>query len=585
MKRRFWMCLAALATPIGARAENPPETFAKHVVVAQEPNAARVGRDVLRSGGNAVDAAVATAFALAVTHPAAGNLGGGGFLVAYQADRNQVVTFDFREVAPKGSNARMYLGPAGRPLPHHRAGARAAGVPGTVPGLALAHAKCGRADWLDLVRPAARLAREGFPVSAPLARSLNAQLFDRRPALAPGADADAGRDDLGPGPDRLADFPESVAVFRKADGTPWRAGDRLVQLDLAGTLDRIGKYGAEEIQRGRTADLIARYSAEHGGLIARDDLAAYRARERPAVHVTYRGFDVYGMGPPSSGGIVLAEALNILEHFDLKADGPRHPRTLHRVAEALRRGFFTRATAIADPDVVAVPVARLTSKAYADELARTITERATPSASLAPFPIDDAEGEETTHLSTIDAAGNAVALTYTLEEGFGSKAVVAGAGFLLNNEMGDFNIVPGRTDTAGRIGTAANLIAPGKRMLSSQTPTLVLKDGRARLVTGSPGGRTIPSTTLWVVLNVLEFGLSPRESVDAPRTHHPWFPDVLSLEGPNWPDATREALRGRGHTVRTGGIQGDAHTIVVDLAAGTRHGVADRRRNGAASGD
>jgi gamma-glutamyltranspeptidase/glutathione hydrolase len=571
--------LAVLVAPIVARGEE----FSKHVVVAQEPNAAAIGRDVLRAGGNAVDAAVATAFALAVTHPAAGNLGGGGFLVAFQADRGTVLTFDFRETAPKRSDPRMYLGRDGKPTPHHRAGARAAGVPGTVRGLALAHARLGRAPWSDLVRPAARLAREGFPVSATLARSLNSQLFDRR--LMP---LDAARDDLGPHADRLADFPESVAAFRKADGSPWRAGDRLVQRDLAQTLDRIAEEGADEFYRGRTAELIAHYMDRHGGLISRDDLASYEAKERPPVYTTFRGFEVYGMGPSASGGIVLAQMLNILERYDLKADGPRSPRTLHRVTEAMRRGFYTRASAIADPDFVAVPVARLTSKEYADDLARTIDDRATPSALLAPFPILDAEGADTTHLSTIDSAGNAVALTYTLEQGYGAKAVVAGAGFLLNNEMGDFNLVPGRTDTAGGIGTPANLIASGKRMLSSQSPTIVLKDGRVHLVTGSPGGRTIPNTTLWVVLNVLEFGLSPREAVDAPRTHHPWFPDVLTLEGPStvWPVATPETLRSWGHAVRIGGIQGDAHSIMVDLTTGARHGIADRRREIAtASGD
>jgi gamma-glutamyltranspeptidase/glutathione hydrolase len=298
------------------------------------------------------------------------------------------------------------------------------------------------------------------------------------------------------------------------------------------------------------------------------------------VHTTFRGFDVYGMGPPASGGILVGLALNILERYDLRRDGPHAPRTLHLVTEAMRRGFFTRATAIGDPDFVAVPVEKLTSKAYADELARTIGDRATPSAELAPFPILEAEGGETTHLSTLDAQGCAVALTYTLEEGYGSKAVVAGAGFLLNNEMGDFNLIPGHTDTGGRIGTPANLIAGGKRMLSSQAPTVVARDGRVRLVTGSPGGRTIPNTTLWVVLNVLEFGLDPRAAVDAPRTHHPWFPDVLTLEGPSsrWPEPTRAALRALGHATQVGGIQGDAHSIVVDPATGTIHGVPDQRR-------
>jgi len=480
----------------------------------------------------------------------------------------------------------MYLGPGGTLLPRHRAGARAAGVPGTVRGLGLAHERHGKAAWADLVRPAARLARRGFRVSEALADSLNEQFQDRRQPR----DEVARRDDLGPGPDRLADFPESVAALGKPDASPWRPGDLLVQRDLADTLDRIAAHGPDEFYTGETARIVARYMAERGGLITLDDLAAYRAKGRPPVHTSYRGFEVYGMGPPSSGGIVVCQMLNILERYDLKADGPRSPRTLHRVTEAMRRAFLTRATEIADPDFVAVPVETLTSKAHADALARSIDDRATPSARLATFPVQVAEpGGQTTHLSTVDAEGSAVALTYTLEESYGSKAVVAGAGFLLNNEMGDFNLIPGRTDASGGIGTPANQIAPGKRMLSSMSPTVVLEGGRVRLVTGSPGGRTIPNTTLWVVLNVLEFGLDPTDAVAAPRTHHPWFPDVLTLEGKSWPPSTVAALEAMGHSVRMGGLQGDAHTIVVGpppAPEAPRHGVADRRRGTSkASGD
>ena len=556
------------------------ETFRSHVVVSQQGDASEAGRQVLQGGGNAVDAAIATAFALAVTHPAAGNLGGGGFLVAYLAEKGEVVTVDFRETAPKAATERMYLGPDGRPLPGHRAGPRAAGVPGTVRGLGLAHEKWGRTSWPDLVRPAARLARDGFPVSASLAASLNAQLFGHDPAATGGVP-----EDLGPQGDRLGDFAASVAAFRKPDGSRWREGDRLGQRDLADTLDRITAQGPDEFYLGDTARKTVAHMEQQGGLVTLGDLAAYRARQRPPIRGTYKGFEVYGMGPPASGGILVVQMLNILERFDLKADGPRSPRTLHRVTEAMRRGFYTRASAIADPDFVEVPVDRLISKSHAEELARTIGDRATPSASLAPFPIQAPEGAHTTHLSTLDGQGNAVALTYTLEEGYGCKSVVEGAGFLLNNEMGDFNLIPGRTDSAGRIGTPPNRIAPGKRMLSSQSPTIAVRDGKVRLVTGSPGGRTIPNTTLWVVLNVLEFGLSPREAVDAPRTHHPWFPDVLNLEGRGWDEATLGALRGMGHTLKVGGIQGDAHTIVV-AQDGTIHGIPDhRRQTSRASGD
>ncbi len=569
--RAAWLALAWWVAP-ASLAPAADDTSRSRVVVCQQEDAAVAGREAMRRGGNAIDAAVATAFALAVTHPEAGNIGGGGFLVAYLADAREVVTVDFREAAPKAATERMYLGADGKPLPGHRAGPRAAGVPGTVRGLGLAHAKWGKCPWADLVKPAATLARDGFPISGSLARSLNAQVFPKAPADGPGVPEGLGSD-----PDRLADFADSLLAFRKPDGHPWRAGDRLFQRDLADTLDRIASQGPDEFYAGLTAREIVAHMAKLGGLVTLDDLAAYQAKVRPPVRGSFRGFDVYGMGPPSSGGIVILQALNILGRFDLKADGPKTSKTLHRVTEAMRRGFYTRATAIGDPDFVEVPIDRLISKPYADDLARTITDRATPSARLAPFPILPREGEHTTHLSTLDDRGNAVALTYTLEEGYGSKSVVAGAGFLLNNEMGDFNLIPGRTESDGRIGTPANRIAPAKRMLSSMSPTLVLKGGQVRVVTGSPGGRTIPNTTLWVLLNLLEFGLSPTDAVAAPRTHHAWFPDVLSLEGTAWDPQVRRELAARGHALKVGGVQGDAHTIVVD-EAGAIHGVADPRR-------
>ncbi len=568
--------VAFLATsgPTGA----DTEAFSKHVVVAQEANAAEAGRNILVRGGNAVDAAVATAFALAVTVPEAGNLGGGGFIVAYLADRNEVVTVDFRETAPGTASAKMYLGPDGKPRARYRTGAWSAGVPGTVRGLGLAHAKFGKTAWADLVRPAAGLAREGFPISAELARSLNRQ-------LAPQQRNDgipAGREDFG----RLGDYAESIAAFGKPDRSPWKAGDLLIQGDLADSLDRIATEGADEFYTGGTAKLIARYMALQGGFVSLDDLASYQAKLRPPVHTTFRGSEVYSVGPPSSGGIVLCQILNILEPFDLRKDGREAPATLHRITEAMRRAFFTRALQLGDPDFGPIPVDELTSKAYARQLSRSIGEKATPSRELAPFPILGPEGEHTTHLSTLDAGGNAVALTYTLEDSYGAKCVVSGAGFLLNNEMGDFNVIPDRTDTAGRIGTRPNLIAPRKRMLSSQTPTLVLKDGQIQVVTGSPGGRTIPNTTLWVVLNLLEFGLGPRDAIDAHRTHHQWFPDVLVLEGRAWPDATRVALRAAGHVLSAAARQGIANTIVVDRVGTKLHGVADHRSKTAkAAGD
>ncbi|MGZ3386653.1 MAG: gamma-glutamyltransferase family protein, partial [Isosphaeraceae bacterium] len=387
------------------------DTFARHVVVAQEAQAADVGWNVLRAGGSAIDAAVATAFALAVTVPEAGNLGGGGFLVAYLADRREVVTVDFRETAPRSASPRMYLDSDDKPRPRHRAGAWAAGVPGTVRGLGLAHARWGKLAWADLVQPAARLAREGFPISADLAGSLNSQLGEQKNTKT------GHRDDRA----RLADFTESVSAFARPDGAAWKAGDRLIQSDLAATLQRIAAAGPDEFYTGRTAQLIARYMEEKDGRITADDLTAYQARLRPPVHTTFRGCAVWSMGPPSSGGVVLSQMLNILERFDLKADGAQAPRTVHRITEAMRRAFFTRAESLGDPDFVAVATNELVSKATADKLARSIGDRATPSAALAPFAVLPAESDHTTHFSTIDAAGNAVALTYTLEDSYGAK--------------------------------------------------------------------------------------------------------------------------------------------------------------------
>ncbi len=560
--------LAAGSSVRGAQGSGKGGWYERQVVVSQEGNGSRAGLEVLRAGGNAVDAAIATAFALAVTVPEAGNLGGGGFLVSFDARTKQVVTFDFRETAPASASPRMYLGEDGKPRPRYRAGAWAAGTPGTVRGLGMAHAKLGKRPWATLVEPAIRLARDGFAISADLAASLNRQL------AAPAAGKAAGRDDFG----RLGDFPESRAAFAKPDHTPWREGDKLVQPDLARTLERIAAAGPDEFYTGKTAELIAAYMKSHGGFVTRADLRGYEARIRPSVHTTYRGCEIHGAAPVSSGGVVVCQALNILEGFDLRADGRRSPRTLHRVNEAMKRAFFSRAAELGDPEFVKIPLDRLLSKQYALELARGIGEKATRSETLAPFPVILHESDQTTHFSVLDAEGSAVAMTYTLEDSYGAKCVVEGAGFLLNNEMGDFNLIPGRTDATGLIGTEPNLIAPGKRMLSSQAPTIVLCDGRVRLVTGSPGGRTIPNTVLWVLLNVLEFGMEPQAAVDAPRTHHQWFPDRIDLEGRDWPDQTLESLKKMGHTLRTGRRQGIANSIVVSEDGKRIWGAPDHRR-------
>jgi gamma-glutamyltranspeptidase/glutathione hydrolase len=445
------------------------------------------------------------------------------------------------------------------------------GVPGTVRGLALAHRRYGRLPWKQLVEPAVVLARDGFEVDADLAAALNAAL------------ARAGN---------FAEFRRTFAPPRP--GAPWRAGDRLVQPDLAHTLDRIAGQGAAAFYGGPVARAIAdTVRRGEGGVLTEQDLADYRAEVRPPVHGRFRAFDVYGPPPPpSSGGVAVVEMLNILETFDLRRDGRWSSRTLHRMVEAMRRAFVDRATFLGDSDYGTVPVAGLTSKLYADNLAAGIDDDHSSSseklAAAAGITIDAsaAESSHTTHFSVIDADGTAVSNTYTLEQAFGGMLVVKGCGFLLNNEMGDFNPRPGHTDRTGRIGTPPNVLRPGKRMLSSMAPTVVARDGKVVLVTGSPGGRTIINTVLCVLLNVLEFDMPLREAVDAPRLHHQWLPDTITVEPAlrtDHPEAV-EALRRLGHVIaEQSPRQGDAHSIAV-RADGTYVGVADTRRSGAAAG-
>jgi gamma-glutamyltranspeptidase/glutathione hydrolase len=528
---------------------------ARHgMVVAVSPEGADVGRDVLLRGGNAVDAAVATAFAMAVTYPAAGNLGGGGFMLVYPGGGAEPVVVEYRETAPAAVSRGMFR-KTDSVYSH-----KAVGVPGTVRGLALAHQRFGRLPWRDLVRPAVKLAEEGFVLDGYLAGSLN--------ALVAGS----------------PEFPELRRVFGKDGGAAeWKAGDRLVQKDLARTLRLIAEGGPDAFYRGPVADLIAAEMRHGGGLITRGDLAAYHANLRRPVHGTYRGYDVYGPPPPSSGGTCLVEMLNVLENFDLRKRGRWSPETLHLMAEAMRRAYCDRARFLGDPDFAAVP-AFLTSKEYAKKLAHSIDPaKATRSEDLAPDLALAPEGDSTTHFSVIDADGMAVANTYTLERSFGSRVVVRGAGFLLNNEMMDFNWFPGVTSRDGTIGTDPNQIAPGKRMLSSQTPTVVARDGKAVLITGSPGSRTIINTVLQIVVNVVDFGMDARAAVDAPRLHHQWFPDRLRFEGVAEHAAAVERLRAMGHVV-VGTRQGDAHTIYVDPKTGAYVGAEDRRIMGTASG-
>ncbi len=532
-------------TPRAATAEGPGG-----MVVCVSPPAAEVGVAVLRNGGNAVDAAVAVAFAMAVTWPEAGNIGGGGFMLV-APPRQQPTCFEFRETAPAKAPVDLFADGTVTPFDH-----RAVGVPGTVRGLALAHQRFGKRPWKELLQPAIELAAEGFAVNEALARSLNRLLADK-----------------------ATTHPECRRVFGKPDGTPWRAGDRLVQSDLARTLRRIAENGPDAFYTGPIAELIEKEMLAGGGLIRRDDLKNYQARERTPVHIRYRGYDIYAPPPPSSGGVTLAIILNILEQYDLGKEGRWSATTLHLMIEAMRRAYADRARHLGDPDFVTVPP-HLTTKDYARELARTIRrDRATPSRELAPDIDIRPEGESTTHFSIVDRDGLAVSTTYTLEHSHGSRIVVRGGGFLLNNEMVDFNPKPGVTTTSGLIGTKPNLIAPGKRMLSSMTPTVVRKDGELVLVTGSPGGRTIINTVACVLVNVIDFQMPPAEAIAAPRLHHQWLPDVVHFEGmAEYPQLVAE-LKRLGHHVASR-RQGDAHTIVLDR--GRRIGVADKRIDGQA---
>jgi gamma-glutamyltranspeptidase/glutathione hydrolase len=526
------------------------------LVVCTSAPACDAGASVLARGGNAVDAAVATAFALAVTHPSAGNIGGGGFMIV-RTPSGDLTAFDYREKAPLKSTRTMYLGADGnidRSLT--ATGYLAPGVPGSVRGLEAAHRKFGRLSWKDVVMPAVALAEQGFGLSPALARSLNEEVSGS-----------------------MAKYPASVAAYGKPGAGEWAAGDRLVLTDLGRTLRAIATDGPDVFYKGWIADRIAEDMAANGGLITKADLAAYRAKVRKPVRGKYKGFEIISMPPPSSGGVALIEMLNILEPLDLKAKGLLTAPSLHAQIEAMRRAYLDRARHLGDPDFSDIPVRRLTSKEHARHIASTIDlHKASSSLELGKDIVTitaTQEPDDTTHYSVIDRDGMAVATTTTLEGGFGSHVVVKGAGFLLNNEMGDFNKKPGDTNVRGDIGTEANQIEPGKRMLSSMTPTIVLRDGQVVLVTGSPGGRTIINTVLTIVLGVTEYGLDGRQAVNLTRMHHQWLPDRVSIEK-TANETTLDELRAMGHDVRVVERQGDAHSIWI-AADGMPYGINDLR--------
>jgi gamma-glutamyltranspeptidase / glutathione hydrolase len=539
------------------------------MVATTDQVASEVGAEVLRRGGNAVDAAVAVHFALAVVNPEAGNIGGGGFLVARLAD-GTTAALDFRETAPLAATRDMFLDAQGNITDRSLVGHLAAGVPGSVAGMWAAHQRFGSLPWAELLQPAITLA-EGLVMHERLATSLAAYHA------------------------RFREFPATAEVFLQAGGRPPRVGERFVQRDLAETLRRVASAGHDGFYRGRTAELVEQEMRRGGGIMTREDLARYRAVWREPVAFDYRGHRVVSMPPPSSGGATLAAILKILEGYDLQREGGWHsPRHIHLFAEAARRAYADRNEYLADPDFVPQPLARMTSAEYAAERRAGIVHgRATPSAEVRPGmgpapPPREAparEGENTTHYSIVDVHGNAVAVTTTINSLYGNRVVVTGAGFLLNNEMDDFTARPGSPNQFGLVQGEANIVQPGKRMLSAMTPTIVLDPaGRVRLVTGTPGGSTIITTVAQIVSNVIDWEMDLAQAMTMPRLHHQHLPDVLHYESRGLHAATANALRNKGHSLQErGGFQGDVQSI-LRRPDGVLVGLADPRRGGAALG-
>lgn len=548
----------AVAAPIISDAARiHPALAPKGMVASQEATATRVGVDILKRGGNAVDAAVAVGFALAVTLPRAGNIGGGGFMLVHLAERNETIAIDYRETAPAAATPTMFLGPDGEPDPRlSRDSGLAAGVPGTVAGLAEAHRRygSGRFSLAELIQPAVALARDGIAVEDDLADSL------------PRAAARLGR------------FPSSRRIFLKADGTAPGRGDRLVQQDLARTLEAIAQRGPAGFYEGATAERIVAALATHGGIMTMQDFSAYRPVIREAVRGTYRGYAIASMPPPSSGGVHLVQLLNLLEPLDLGSKGHNSAETIHLMAEAMKLAYADRAQYLGDPDSVAVPVRGLTAKTYADRLRPLIdAARARPSAEVRPGDPAPHEGEQTTHFSVVDQWGNAVANTYTLNFSYGLGLVAEGTGILLNNEMDDFAAKAGATNAFGLVQGAANLPGPGRRPLSSMTPTILFRDGRVAMVTGSPGGSRIITITLQTILNVIDHRMNVAEAVIAPRIHHQWLPDAIDAESGISPDTLR-LLGERGHRVAPRAAFGNVNAIMA--VPGGWAGAADTRQRG-----
>lgn len=525
------------------------------MVVAQEPHATDVGVQVLRSGGNAIDAAVAIGFALAVTHPTAGNLGGGGFLL-YRSAKGETMFFDFRERAPGAATRNMYLDANGDPTRDSLVGWRAAGVPGSVHGLETAHRKYGTKPWAELLAPSIQLA-QGFTVSYGLARSLQSTAT------------------------LLSQFAESNRIFLR-NGNYYQPGEKLAQPELGRTLERIAKGGAREFYEGETAKRLAAEMKANGGIITLEDLKNYRTAERKPLTGRYKGYDFITAPPPSSGGLGILQMMGVLEGSGYEKSGPGSAAAIHFVAETMRRYYADRSEYLADPDFHKVPVSGLLNPRYLAKLRESIRpDRASTSDEVKPGRIALYESAETTHFSIVDPMGNAVALTYTINGSYGNGVTVPGLGFLLNNEMDDFAAKPGVPNMFGLVQGEVNAVQANKRPLSSMTPTIILKDGKLFMVVGAPGGSRIITGVMQVILNVIDFGMNVQEAIDAPRFHHQWRPDKLSLEKGFSPD-TVALLKQRGHEIDS--ISGVALVEAIVLEKGFLAGGTDRRAYGKAAG-
>jgi gamma-glutamyltranspeptidase / glutathione hydrolase len=563
------------AFPAIATAAPLRPTHASHaIVVSVHELASRAGVEMLRAGGNAVDAAVATGFALAVVHPQAGNLGGGGFLLLRNAS-GKTHFIDFREKAPAAATENMYLDAQGNVIPEsHKdssvVGYRAIGVPGTVAGLVYAEKQYGKLSIERVIAPAIKLARDGFPLAYEDTQDLKEDEY-------------------------LSQFPESRRIFLR-DGSYYKPGELFKQPELAHTLERLAK-DPDEFYHGALARELAEAIHKGGGLVTAADLAAYEVKEREPIRGSYRGYDIISAPPPSSGGVALVEILNILEGYDLSKLGNRSGDAIHLEAEAFRRAFYDRTDFMGDPDFAKVPVAQLIDKKYAAAWRDSIDlDHASVSKELKrpsifselervaqSRPPAVREPQNTTHYSVVDADGNAVSVTTTLNDSFGSRVTASGLGFLLNDEMDDFASKQGVPNVYGLIQGPANAIGPGKRPLSAMTPTIVLKDGKLFLVLGSPGGPTIITTVANILIGVVDFSLDIQEAVNAPRFHHQWLPDEILVEDRLSPD-TMSVLRSKGHKLKIEHFWGDGECIMVDPKTGQRLGGSDGRNNGKAVG-